>query len=457
MSLRARPLWFEGQLIRPQHLQQMLRWIEGLVDQRVAADTRQAWGVHSVRIDPSQLSLGRVMLLGINAVLPDGTPVQAPDWDDLPGPRAIPTDTVGRLVKLAVPARAGDGAELAVAPQGSGGGNGGGNGGAERGARYVSRSQVARDTTGAAPAADLPVGMPALRLLLEGEPEDDLVCLPLARIAQVDPSGAVTLDAAYVPPSVRLGANPAFSAFAREVQGMVGARADALAARVDPSRTSTDVVGMLDIALLQLLNTHEPVFAQFARQPDARPEALHTEALRLAGALATFTRANRRPLPLPDWRHEDPWPSLAGLLAAIREALSQLVTESAVSLPLVARGPGTWVSAIADRGLLNAATFVLTARANVDAERLRASFPPQAKMGPAEVIRDLVNLQLPGIGLRPMPVAPRELPFRTGTVYLELDRTGELWRRMQTSSAFVVHVGGDYPGLALEFWAIRQE
>jgi type VI secretion system protein ImpJ len=443
MSLRSRPLWFEGQLIRPQHLQQMARWTEALIDQRIGADSRHAWGVHSLRIDPSHLLLGRVSLLDITAVLPDGTPVQAPDWDHLPAPRAIAAETVGKLVKLAVPARAGDGAELDTSGQ------------AQHAARYAARSQPARDTTGGAPTADLQVGMPALRLLLEGEPDDDLVCLPLARIAQVESSGAVTLDPSYVPPSSRLGANPAFPAFAREIQGMVAARAEALAARVDPTRTGTDIAGMLDIALLQLLNTHEPLFAQFSRQMEARPEALHTEALRLAGALATFTRETRRPAALPDWQHEDPWPPLAGLLAAIREALSRLVTESAVSLPLVARGPGTWVSVISDRDLLTSATFVLTARANTDPERLRAAFPPQAKVGPAEVIRDLVNLQLPGIELRPMPVAPRELPFRTGTVYLELERSGELWRRMQTSSAFVVHVGGDYPGLALEFWAIR--
>ena len=444
MSLRARPLWFEGQLIRPQHLQQLTRWTEALVDQRIAADSRQAWGVHTVRIDPSQLSLGRVGLLGLLTVLPDGTPVHAPEWDDLPGPRAIPPGTVGKLVKLAVPASAGDRTEL------------GGEQDAAAG-RYTARSQPARDTTGNAPSADLPVGLPTLRLLIEGEKEDDLVTMPLARVLQVDTAGAVVLDAAYVPPSLRLGANPAFGAFAREVQGMIAARADALASRVDPSRTSTDVIGMLDIALLQLLNTHEPIFAQFARQAEARPEALHQEALRLAGALATFTRVTRRPGPLPDWRHEEPWPPFAGLLTAIREALSQLVTESAVALPLVPRGPGTWVSAIADRALLSGASFVLTARADIDPERLRAGFPPQAKIGPAEVIRELVNLQLPGIGLRPMPVAPRELPFRTGTVYLELDRSGDLWRQMQTSSAFVVHVGGDYPGLALEFWAIRTD
>jgi type VI secretion system protein ImpJ len=136
--------------------------------------------------------------------------------------------------------------------------------------------------------------------------------------------------------------------------------------------------------------------------------------------------------------------------------MSSLATESAVSLPLVARGPGIWVSPITDRGLLAGADFVLAARADIDPERLRATFPGQAKLGPVEAIRDLVNLQLPGIGLHPSPVAPRELPFRTGTVYLALDRGSDLWPRLQGSAAFALHVAGDFPGLGLEFWAIRR-
>ncbi|MCK8784374.1 type VI secretion system baseplate subunit TssK [Roseomonas sp. NAR14] len=439
MSLYGRPLWLEGQLIRPQHLQQLNRWVEALVEQRVAAAGGDSWGVRSLRLDVTQLALGRVAVESLHAVLPDGTPVLAPDRDPLPPPRLVTPDAAGRLVKLAVPARASDEPELDPAH-----------------GRYRRHMQPVRDVTGQAPTAELPVALPRLGLLLEGEPEDDRITMPLARVARIEASGAAVLDAAYVPPSLRLGAHPVFAAFAREVQGMLATRADSLAARVDPSRAGADVIGMLDLALLQLLNTHEPVFAQFARQEEARPAALHAEALRLAGALATFSRVERRPGPLPDWRHADPWPPLAGLLGAIRAALSQLTVESAIALELISRGPGIWVSPIVDRSLLGSASYVLAARAEMDPERLRAAFPPQAKVGPAEAIRSLVNLQLPGIPLRPMPVAPREIPFRTGTVYLELDRSAEIWRQLQNSPAFAFHVGSEFPGLALEFWAIRQ-
>ncbi len=435
MSLRSRPLWYEGQLLRPQHLQHLLRWQEALVERRLAAANPSAWGVHTLRVDPTQLPLGRLGFEAIAAVLPDGTPVLAPIEDPPPPGRAIPPEAAGRRVLLAVPARAGDGPEAA---------------------RFEPRTQPARDTTGEALMADITIGLPRLSLVLEGEPLDDLVAMPIARIARIDANGAVALDEAFIPPSLRLGAHPAMTGMAREVAAMLAARADTLAARVDPARAGVDLAGTIAFMLLQALNGAEPVFSEFARQPEAAPELLHRELLRLAGQLATFTRTARRPEALPAWSHAEPGPPLAAVLDAVRQAMSSLATESAVSLPLIARGSGTWVSPITDRALLTGADFVLAVRADIDPERLRATFPGQAKIGPVEAIRDLVNLQLPGIALRPAPVAPRELPFRTGTVYLALDRGSELWPRLQSSPAFALHVAGEYPGLALEFWAIQR-
>ncbi len=72
-----------------------------------------------------------------------------------------------------------------------------------------------------------------------------------------------------------------------------------------------------------------------------------------------------------------------------------------------------------------------------------------------EKIRDLVNLQLPGIALQAMPVAPRQIPYHAGFVYFELDRANELWRELQSSGGIAIHQSGEFPGLALEFWAIR--
>ena len=71
-----------------------------------------------------------------------------------------------------------------------------------------------------------------------------------------------------------------------------------------------------------------------------------------------------------------------------------------------------------------------------------------------EHIRDLVNLQLPGIGLLPMPVAPRQIPYHAGSTF----RTGPRQRALEAADAlrrFAFHIAGQFPGLNLAFWAIR--
>jgi type VI secretion system protein ImpJ len=99
---------------------------------------------------------------------------------------------------------------------------------------------------------------------------------------------------------------------------------------------------------------------------------------------------------------------------------------------------------------------VLAVNAHMPGDALRGRFPTQVKIGPAERIRDLVNLQLPGVGLRPMPVAPRQIPYHAGFTYFELETRGsELWKQLETSGGLAMHIAGDFPGLALEFWAIR--
>ncbi|MBS0558699.1 MAG: type VI secretion system baseplate subunit TssK [Proteobacteria bacterium] len=439
MSTHSRPLWFEGQLVRPQHLQQQQRWLEALLEDRMRGAGCDGWGVWSLTLDASMLALGRVGIESCVAIMPDGLPLEIPGRDVPPAPLEVPPGTVNTLVKLAVPMRAHD--RLEIGPPT---------------ARFRRAEVSLGNSTGSGQPAEVVVGVPNAALVLDGADEAELVTVPLARVARVTPAGEVVLDLGFVPPALRLGAHPRLTAFAREIEGMLSGRADAVAARVDPARAGAGLAGMIDFALLQLLNESQPLFAAFGRASDLRPFELYREALRLAGALSTFSRNKRRPPALPDWDHRDPGGCLAALIAAIRDALAVLSVESAVALPLQARRQGIWVSPISDRALLTGASFVLAVTAAVDSERIRSVFPAQAKIGPAEAIRDLVSLQLPGIPLRPLPVAPRDIPYRTGTVYFELDRGAEIWRQLQNSPAFILHVGADIPGLALEFWAIRQ-
>ena len=49
--------------------------------------------------------------------------------------------------------------------------------------------------------------------------------------------------------------------------------------------------------------------------------------------------------------------------------------------------------------------------------------------------------------MRPLPVAPRQMPFYAGATYFELDRNSPHWQQMQTSGGFAIHVSGDFPNL----------
>ena len=67
-----------------------------------------------------------------------------------------------------------------------------------------------------------------------------------------------------------------------------------------------------------------------------------------------------------------------------------------------------------------------------------------------------MRLQLPGVPVHAVPVAPRQIPYHAGFAYFELDQTDELWEQLKNSGGVAMHVAGEFPGLAMEFWAIRE-
>jgi type VI secretion system protein ImpJ len=185
------------------------------------------------------------------------------------------------------------------------------------------------------------------------------------------------------------------------------------------------------------------------------PERLYAELLALAGDIRTFTSQSRRPAEYPTYNHDDLASCFQPLMADLRHSLSMVLEQNAFQIELLERAYGVRVAVIANQELIKTATFVLAVAADLAGEQVRKQFPSQVKIGPVEKIRDLVNLHLPGVGLRPLPVAPRQIPYHAGNNYFELDTHSEFWRGLERSGGLAIHIAGDFPGLKLEFWAIR--
>ena len=443
MTWRNKVIWTEGMFLRPQHFQQHDRHIEHLLESRCAPLRAYGWGIRELRIDQDLLTQGKFAIQSCSGVMPDGTPFDIGGEDEPPKILDIPENTRDTCIYLALPARrrslveadAGDTPEIL--------------------ARYVPRDQEISDSNaGAGTDACLQTGCLRLHLMLESEERSAFIDMPLARIIEIRADKNVLLDTEFLPPSLDCRASPRLHGFLEELQGLLHHRAEALAGRITESGRG-GAAEIADFMMLQAINRLEPVFAHFVDMTGLHPEEFYRIGAQMAGELSTFTTQSKRPDALPPYRHDDLQTTFNGLMSSLRQSLSMVLEQNAIPIPLQLRKFGIRVAIVADSKLIDDANFVLAVGAQVPAEVLRTRFPTQVKIGPVLQIRQLVNSQLPGIAIRPLPVAPRQIPYHAGFNYFELDRNSELWKQLKTSGGFAIHVGGEFPGLEVEFWAIR--
>ncbi|WP_448953482.1 type VI secretion system baseplate subunit TssK [Labrys neptuniae] len=446
MRNENRVAWSEGMFLRVQHFQQADRWTERLVRATTRELAAYPWGIAEIGIDRGALAIGQFALSNLRGTLPDGTPFEAPFDTDLPPPLDLDEGIKNTIIYLGLPARRPGRADIAV------------NGGASSpGVRFVASHYEAPDANVETDfMAPIDVGRLSLRYLKSGDDVAGYELIGLARIIEVRSDKAVLLDPDYIAPSLNCAAEARLNELITELLGIVRHRAAAIAERIgDPTIRGTAEVG--DYFLLHILNRADPLLAHIsANATRIHPMTFYEHCIQLAGELATFTMDSKRASEFPPYRHDDLKATFGAVFDDLRTSLSAVLEQAAVSIELAERRHGVRVGTINDRTLLKDAGFVLAVRAEMPAEEVRRRLPAQIKVGPVERIAELVNVALPGIPVRPLPVLPRQLPYRSGTIYFELDTKNPLWKQLDTSGAIALHLAGDFPSLELELWALRE-
>jgi type VI secretion system protein ImpJ len=443
MSSHSRVIWSEGLFLQPQHFQQQDRYFERYVETRCQALVPYAWGFTEVDLERDFLKIGKIGLRRLSGIFPDGTPFRMPQDDPLPAPIDIGPEVRNQRLHLAIPLRRAGEADAVRGP------------GATDLVRHDVREVQAVDATGSGgEPATLEVAALRTRLLLESESTEAYACVPLAHIVECRADQQVVLDDAFIPTVLSLRAAGRLTTIATEILGLFHQRGEALGGRV--TATSRGAASELaDFLMLQAINRYEPVLAHVVETGLAHPEGLYQFLVAAAGELATFTLTSKRAPKFPGYRHDHLRESFEPVIAALREAMSKVMTQNAIAIPLEPRKFGISLAVVPDRSLFGSAVFVLAARADGPAENVRQRFPAQVKVAPAEKIGDLVRQGLPGVPVVPIPVAPRQIPYHAGYAYFELDQTHELWGQLKDSGGVAVYVSGDFPGLVMELWAIR--
>jgi type VI secretion system protein ImpJ len=443
MSVYSKVIWSEGLFLRPQHFQQQDRYIERYVETRCQALVTDSWGLTEIELERDLLAVGKIGIRRAAGVFPDGTPFRMPDDDPLPDPIDVDAQVRDELVHLAVALRRPGAAELNRAAGGDG---------LER--HNVCELEARDATIASGDTAVLEVAALRTRLLVAGDVTAAWACLPLAHVVECRADRSVALDERFIPTVLHVRAASRLATFITELLGLLHQRGEALAGRVSATGRG-GAAEIADFLMLQAINRVEPLVAHHAAAGRLHPEDLFRLCVSIAGELATFTTSAKRPPVLPDYRHDRLRESFEPVMAALRAELSAVLEQAAIPIPIELRKFGVRVAMPPDRALYRTAVFILAARADLPAEDLRRRFPAQLKVGPVEKIRDLVNVQLPGVPVHAVPVAPRQIPYHAGFVYFELDQSSDLWAQLETSGGLAMHVAGEFPGLALELWAIR--
>ncbi|WP_404365755.1 type VI secretion system baseplate subunit TssK [Marinobacter sp.] len=439
MERLAKVAWSEGMLLRPQHFQQQDRFLYHIARLRHARLAPHGYGVTDFALDDQALALGQVCLVRASGLFPDGMPFSFDQKDSLA--LEVPPDARDELIYLALPMEKQAGINIAAADGG-------------QVARFVLRNVPMLDDSlddGDEESLGLAYLSPCLRL--GREDMAGYVALPVARIIEVINEKEIRLDRTFIAPCLDVSRVPPLASLLSEALAMVKQRAGALSVRMQKGAEQSTT--LFDVLMLQSLNRWQPVLAHFKSSARVHPERFYEALVGLIGELATFTRAEKRPPDLPGYRHEKLTETFGDLAAVLSQSLSTVLEQTAVALKLEEAQFGIRVAPMSDKSLLESSQLVLAVHADLTTEDIRRRLPAQIKLGPVEHIRDLVNNHLPGISISALPVAPRQIPYHAGYHYFLLDSQSDRWQQLKQSGGLALHVSGNYPGLAIELWAIR--
>ena len=442
MSWYSKVAWKEGLFLQPHHLQQADRYFEHQLQARTRAITPYPWGLSELRFNRDLAQQAQIGLLSAAGIFPDGSAFDAPGSVPLPIPVQVPEEEAqGLSIWLTLPEVSVNGQD--VAPEA-----------ANAATRFVLGSETVADNAAASRSEQtIEVAHPRLELALRKTPRPGYQNIHLGRIIEMR-DGIVTLDDTVPPTGLTLDVHSAFEGYLSRVVGWIEAKLETLS-RFASDPSSGGGMQATDYLMLMVLNRELPVLKHLKAQANVHPERLYEKLISLAGELSTFDQGERRAPDYDNYRHDDPKATFSPVVQDIQRLLARDVGR-AVRLPLKEVRANSYAALVNDRSLFAQATFVVEVSSGLPLSQVQTQFPQLCKVGPSTSMKQIINNNLPGIGLVHLPNPPRQIRVVSTNVYFLLDKSTDLWREFSTAPAVGMHFAGNWPDLKLELWAIPE-
>lgn len=440
-DLHSKVIWSEGIFISPQHFQQQDRYFEFRIEQAYKLTRGYQYGLCDITFDKSALKDGLVTLNRLFVVFHNGMII---DFND----RELP------FLKIEIPPNTKEQLLYVILPDISMKENQFSFDEATAKTRYLGFDKTLTDVTNVNfDPRTISLAQLNPRLVLEQDVGIKHQKIPIARLSS-NHTKEIFIDTDYIPLTINAQNQAVLKSYISEVYSLLSQRSNSLSTGVnDPNRGGS--VEVVDFLMLQTTNRYLAYMQhQNLATNHTHPEDLYIELSKLCADLMTFL-PERKVRNLPSYDHDDLSTCYTELMNSLRLVLGTVIEQRVIRIPLHKHDEATHVAQTPNTTLLDLATFVLAVKADMPMESIQQRIPTTLKISTTEKIKDLIAFHLPGVKTVPLSTAPRELPYHNGYTYFELDKNTEMWQLFTETSGMAFHLAGEFPGLDLEFWAIK--
>ncbi|WP_341236743.1 type VI secretion system baseplate subunit TssK [uncultured Limnobacter sp.] len=449
MTKNNRVIWSEGLFLQPQHFQQQERHFEHEVHIRTAHFNAHCHGFHELKLDQDLLLAGKISILKASGYFPDGSYFSIPDQDPAPACLDLSSNVKDNKVFLTLARPHWQAQHVAWCAENP-------ETGVQPDTRYVAQgAEILSIYDHELEAQTIEVGQLNMFLSAGQQIRDGVVGLQICELRETK-HGMQQVDETFIEPCLCGIQNSNIRRTLETVVSLLQSKIDQLRQRrVRKGSHNSSEIG--DFLLLQSCIEHRLVFLHLLTSHRLHPESAYIRLLECLGSVTLYGDDSAADFS-PAYDHDNLRTAFSPVLAAIRNALASMHDQHAVQIPLNLKQSGVHLAQITDRTLLTDAHFYLTVHALAPEELVQRQFPSTVKIGPAEKLRDLVNLNLPGIRLKPVQQNPPALPYYADHLYFQLETRAEvLWKILDQTGHLAIHYAGDLPELRMELWAVRRE
>jgi type VI secretion system protein ImpJ len=445
MRFLSRVVWSEGMYLGPHVFQCQNRYFEDSLRFATSTLYYQPYGFLGCALDPDALRNGTVSLVHARGLFPDGLPFHMPECDPLPAPRPIadlfPPTRESLTVLLAVPGFSTNGVNCSVdddLPQ----------------ARFVAETRSFQDENTGSDERQVRIGRKNIRLLLDTEPQDGLVCLPLARIVR-DGSGHYAFDANFIPPCLQLGASERLMMMVRQLIEILDQKSTALSRPAGEPAKEFSPRSVANFWLLHAVNSGLSALRHNWASKRGHPEELFLEMSRLGGALCTFS-LDSHPRTLPLYNHDRLGECFSELEQHIRTHLEIVVPTNCISIPLTRVDDYFYEAEVTDTRCLGKSRWVLGIQSQVGEADLIVKTPELVKVCSSKFVGELVKRAMPGLTMTHLQVPPAAISAHVEAQYFGIGKAGPFWDHIVKTRRIGIYVPGELPAPELELLVVLE-